>query len=72
MRPGGVHFAKNFWNEDWSMITLPTACNLLRPSFCLSNSFRRRVISLACSLASTSFRNGLIVSRAMIRLPTAA
>jgi hypothetical protein len=44
----------------------------LRPAFCFSSSLRRRETSAACSLASTSLRKGLMVSRATMRLPEAA
>jgi hypothetical protein len=69
---GGVsirYFAKNFWNASCSMTTEPTARSFFRPSFCFSSSFRRLLRSLACSLARTSLRYGLIVARATMRLP---
>jgi hypothetical protein len=67
-----VYFARNFWNDEWSITTLPTDRSRFRPSFCLSSSFFRLEMSLACSLAKTSFRNGLRVSRATTLLPVAA
>lgn len=69
--PHDVFFVRNFWKAEWSMTTFPTACSRFLPAFCFSSSFFRRVMSAACSLARTSLRNGLSVSRA-ITLPAAA
>ena len=66
------YFAKNFWNASCSMVTLPTALSFARPAFCFSRSFRRLLRSLACNLARTSLRNGLMVARATTLLPAAA
>jgi hypothetical protein len=66
------YLARNFWNASCSITTEPTARSFFRPSFCFSSSFLRRDKSLACSLARTSFRNGLMVARATILRPAAA
>jgi hypothetical protein len=50
------YFARNFWNASCSITTFPNARSFFRPSFCFSSSFLRRLTSLACSLARTSFR----------------
>ena len=63
---------RNFWKDEWSMTTFPTACNLFLPAFCFSKSFFRRVMSEACSFARTSLRKGFKVSLAITLPPAVA